>query len=235
MKKIYVADDEENIRLLIQSFLQSEGYEVETFACGEALLDRFVSAPADLIILDVMMPGLDGFNVCAAIRQKSPVPIIIVSAKDAPLERVKGITLGSDDYLVKPFLPLELVARVKALFRRAGLNSTNSYGLTALDYGDLRIDRQLHALYVNKSELSVTPTEYEFLIYMMERGGIAVSKKDLLKDVWKLPDYDINTRTADDLVKRLRKKLLTAGSSVIIETVWGFGFRLILSAQEDSI
>lgn len=125
-KTIYVADDEVNIRMLIQSFLVNEGYEVEVFSDGESLLQRFHAQPSDLVILDIMMPGLDGLNICAAIRQKSDVPIIIVSAKDSPLDRVTGITLGSDDYLVKPFLPLELVARAKALFRRAVMPKESS-------------------------------------------------------------------------------------------------------------
>ena len=119
-KRIYVADDELHIRTLIQTFLVNEGYEVETFEDGNSLFDAFHASCPDLIILDVMMPGMDGFALCTAIRRESRVPIIIVSAKDAPMDRVTGITLGSDDYMVKPFLPLELVARVKALFRRAG-------------------------------------------------------------------------------------------------------------------
>ena len=119
-KRIYVADDELHIRTLIQTFLANEGYEVETFEDGNSLFEAFHASCPDLIILDVMMPGMDGFALCTAIRRESRVPIIIVSAKDAPMDRVTGITLGSDDYMVKPFLPLELVARVKALFRRAG-------------------------------------------------------------------------------------------------------------------
>ena len=117
-KLIYVADDEKNICFLIENFLEKEGYEVECFGDGESLLDAFQKKAPDLCILDIMMPGMDGLTVCTQIRKTSHVPIIIVSAKDSPLDRITGITLGSDDYMVKPFLPLELVTRVKALFRR---------------------------------------------------------------------------------------------------------------------
>ena len=117
-KRIYVADDEKNICFLIQNFLEKEGFEVRCFEDGESILAACEEQMPDLCILDVMMPGMDGLTVCTRIRQKSHVPIIIVSAKDSPLDRITGITLGSDDYLVKPFLPLELVTRVKALFRR---------------------------------------------------------------------------------------------------------------------
>ena len=122
-KLIYVADDEKNIRSLMKTFLESEGYEVEVFSDGYSVRKAAEQRMPDLIILDVMMPGEDGFNVCAGIRKNSSVPIIIVSAKDSPLDKVAGLTLGSDDYITKPFLPLELTARVKALFRRAELSS----------------------------------------------------------------------------------------------------------------
>lgn len=235
MKKIYLADDEENIRQLIKSFLENENYSVEIFPDGESLLDRFHQEIPDLVILDIMMPGIDGLNLCAILRQESTVPIIIVSAKDSPMDRVKGITLGSDDYLVKPFLPLELTARVKALFRRSELSKSEFSAGDLLHFGDLTMDRRLHLLLLKNLPLSITPTEYSFLEYMMERGDMAVRKTELLTEVWKFPVYDTtDTRTVDDAVKRLRKKLRESGSIVFIETVWGFGFRLSLCKNEVS-
>ena len=200
-KRIYVADDELHIRTLIQTFLVNEGYEVETFEDGNSLFDAFHASCPDLIILDVMMPGMDGFALCTAIRRESRVPIIIVSAKDAPMDRVTGITLGSDDYMVKPFLPLELVARVKALFRRAGYIRQDA-GET-LVCANLSLDPRSRCMTVDGAHFSVTPTEFAFL-----------------------PDYDLDTRVADDLVKRLRRKFREAGCRAAIETVWGYGFRL---------
>ena len=223
-KRIYVADDELHIRTLIQTFLVNEGYEVETFEDGNSLFDAFHASCPDLIILDVMMPGMDGFALCTAIRRESRVPIIIVSAKDAPMDRVTGITLGSDDYMVKPFLPLELVARVKALFRRAGYIRQDA-GET-LVCANLSLDPRSRCMTVGGAHFSVTPTEFAFLPYLMERRGEAVSKQVLLKEVWELPDYDLDTRVADDLVKRLRRKFREAGCRAAIETVWGYGFRL---------
>ena len=126
-KKIYIGDDEKNIRDLIAVFLEKEGFETRTFANGDDLMKACSEEMPDLVILDIMMPGTDGLSVCSMLRQSSDdLPIIIVSAKDTPYDRVTGLTLGSDDYMVKPFLPLELVARVKALLRRSGRSSENS-------------------------------------------------------------------------------------------------------------
>lgn len=223
-KRIYVADDELHIRNLIQTFLVNEGYEVETFEDGDCLLAAFYRACPDLIILDIMMPGIDGLTLCTRIRSESRVPIIIVSAKDAPLDRVTGITLGSDDYLVKPFLPLELVARVKALFRRSQYCQPERE--LPVDCGNLCLDSRSRSITVGGKPCSVTPTEFSFLLYLLEHKGQAIAKRTLLTEIWKLPDYNLDTRVADDLVKRLRRKLKEAGCSASIETVWGYGFRL---------
>ena len=118
MKKIYIADDEKNIRELIAAFLRNAGFDVMLFENGDLLLKEFLQSPSDMVILDIMMPGTDGLTLCTKIREKSNVPIIIVSARDSEIDRITGITLGSDDYLTKPFSPMELVARVKAIFRR---------------------------------------------------------------------------------------------------------------------
>ena len=222
--RILVVDDEKTLVKGMKFNLENEGYEVECAYDGAAALDLAREGRFDLIILDVMMPGMDGFALCTAIRRESRVPIIIVSAKDAPMDRVTGITLGSDDYMVKPFLPLELVARVKALFRRAGYIRQDA-GET-LVCANLSLDPRSRCMTVDGAHFSVTPTEFAFLQYLMERRGEAVSKQVLLKEVWELPDYDLDTRVADDLVKRLRRKFREAGGRAAIETVWGYGFRL---------
>ena len=140
------------------------------------------------------------------------------------LDRVTGITLGSDDYMVKPFLPLELVARVKALFRRAEYSQTEAPA--AFKCGNLLLEQGARTITVGGEAFSVTPTEFDFLSYLLERAGQAVSKQELMREIWKLPDYELDTRVADDLVKRLRRKLKEAGCSASVKTVWGFGFRL---------
>lgn len=242
-KTIYIADDEESIRRIISSFLKKAGYEVRCFEDGEQLFRAFEAAPPDLLILDVMMPGLDGLSLCAMIRRVSAIPIVIVSAKDSELDRVTGITLGSDDYLVKPFSPLELVARVKALFRRAGLSGDQAAPGTLspagaepvpppqeeLCYGDVLLDLKLRTARAHGKPFSVTPTEFDFLAYLMQNSDRAVSKAELLKSLWRF-DYETDNRATDDIVKRLRKKLREQRSAVRIETVWGFGYRL---AQEE--
>lgn len=224
-KRIYIVDDEKNIRQLIQSFLIKEGFEAICFEGGKQMLQTFEAAPADLVILDIMMPGIDGLSICTMLRSKSNVPIIIVSAKDGELDRIAGITLGSDDYLVKPFSPLELVARVKALFRRQQMTNGTDSAQEVLVYGDIKLDLKLRKVVQKGILLPLTPTEFDFIAYLLQNIDRAVSKQELLQKLWQF-DFEADTRATDDLVKRLRKKLKEHGSNVQIETVWGFGFRL---------
>lgn len=226
-KRIYVADDEKNICFLIQNFLEKEGFEVRCFEDGESILAACEEKMPDLCILDVMMPGMDGLTVCTKIRQKSHVPIIIVSAKDSPLDRITGITLGSDDYLVKPFLPLELVTRVKALFRRVdAFTAQDGDGEEMREFGDIVLYTRRRTARLRGEEFSLTPLEFDFLRHMLEHPEHAASRDDLLKALWKVDSREVDTRAVDDMVKRLRKKLKEQKSSVKIETVWGYGFRL---------
>lgn len=232
-KRIYIADDERNIRELIRSFLASGGYLVETFENGDALYQAFTEAPSDLVILDVTMPGTDGFAICEQIRAQSPVPIIIVSARDSELDRISGISIGADDYLVKPFSPSELVARVHALFRRITLSqsaeTTQKPQAERLTFGDLTIDEKQRQLYYHGGPIEVSPTEYDFLRYLFLHSDRAVSREELLKHVWQY-EYEVDTRATDDVVKRLRKKL--QATNVRIGAVWGFGFKLELQQGE---
>lgn len=227
---IYLADDEKNIRELISAFLTQEGFPVKCFADGDALLAACAKAMPDLVVLDVMMPGTDGFSVCSRLRQKDPdLPIIIVSAKDSPFDRVTGLTLGSDDYLIKPFLPLELVARVKALLRRSK-RGVKQESLRELSFGPLTLSPERRSALLDGQPLSLTPAEFDFFVYLMEHQERAVSREELLAALWQL-DRQADTRAADDLVKRLRRKLRERKSPVRIETVWGFGFRLALGGE----
>lgn len=226
---IYLADDEKNIRELISAFLTQEGFAVQCFGDGDALLAACAGVMPDLVVLDVMMPGTDGFSVCSQLRQRDPdLPIIIVSAKDSPFDRVTGLTLGSDDYLIKPFLPLELVARVKALLRRSQRAAKQQ---PRLDFGPLSLSPERRAALLDGQPLSLTPTEFDFFRYLLEHRERAVSRDELLSALWQM-DWQADTRAADDLVKRLRRKLRERQSPVKIETVWGFGFRLALEGEE---
>lgn len=227
-KLIYVVDDDLHIRQLILSFLQKDGMEAAGFSSGEALLAAVEVRQPDLVVLDIMLPGMDGLQVCTTIRQKSNIPIMLVSAKDSELDRITGITLGADDYVVKPFSPIELVVRIKALLRRADMNQRGEGGDSpALAYGDLSIDPRRREVSMGGQLFPVTPTEFDFLAYLFANQDRAISKGELLKELWHF-EYEADTRATDDLVKRLRRKLVNQGSMVRIETVWGFGFRLSL-------
>lgn len=231
-KLIYVADDEKNICFLIQNFLEKEGFEVRCFGDGEELLTACEETMPDLCILDIMMPGMDGLTVCTQLRRKSNVPIIIVSAKDSPLDRITGITLGSDDYMVKPFLPLELVTRVKALFRRVDAFSGQEEPQDCYEMGDIKLYPKRRNARLKEEELALTPLEFDFLCHMLEHPEHAASRDDLLKALWKVDSREVDTRAVDDMVKRLRKKLKAQKSCVRIETVWGYGFRLTAGGTE---
>lgn len=231
-KSIYIADDESNIRNLVQTFLEREGYEVTAFPDGESLLRHFATNPADLVILDVMMPGRDGFFICSDIRKISNVPIIMLTARDSDADYISGLSLGSDDYFTKPFSPIKLVTKVKAIFRRAEADSKSSeHADENLHFEDITIMTKTKSATCGDEDLQLTPNEFSLLTYLMINQDRAVSRAELLDRIWGY-ETEVETRVADDTVKRLRKKL--TGSHVVIKTVWGYGFRLKSSSDEDS-
>lgn len=224
-KLIYIADDEANIRDAIRPFLEAEGYRVRTFASGEELLAVFPEEPCDLIILDVMMPGLSGFEVCTRIREMSTVPIIMLTARDADIDYATGLSLGSDDYFTKPFSAMSLVMRIKAIFRRIEYErgAEGARPGTAVRFGPVTLDPKTKAARGCSGPLDLTPNEFALLHFLMQHGADAVSREELLNKIWGY-DSAVETRVADDTVRRLRKKLV--GSGIAVETVWGFGFHL---------
>lgn len=219
---IYAADDEENIRKLIQSFLEKEGYEVLTFSDGEALLSAFREKPSDLVVLDIMMPGRDGFAITQEIRSISRVPIIILTAKTSDADFIAGITLGSDDYMTKPFSPMALVMKIRAMFRRVELDREDQ-GVEQSVFLDIVIENQKKEVKVKGRTVDLAPNEYSLLKYLVDNQHRAVSRDELLDKVWGYATA-VETRVTDDTMKRLRKKI--SDSDAQIETVWGFGFRL---------
>lgn len=225
-KRIYIADDDSNIREGIKAFLENEGYQVEAFADGQSLYDAFSEKSADLLVLDIMMPKMDGFTVCEKIRKKSTVPIIMLTARDSDLDYVRGIMLGSDDYFTKPFSPTALVMRVKAIFRRIAFEKDKAEEKTEEDllhFGSITMDKRAKRVVNKTEEISLTPNEYDVLRYLMEHPGQAVSRDELLTGVWGC-EVNIEIKVTDDTVRRLRKKM--ENTNVQIETVWGYGFRL---------
>ncbi|MDF2614339.1 MAG: response regulator transcription factor [Clostridia bacterium] len=225
-KLIYVVDDEMNICNIIKSFLIKEGFEVEAFTDGTVMLEAFNKKPADMLITDIMMPELDGYSICQAVRQTSLVPIIFVSARDTSPDKIAGLSLGADDYITKPFSPMELVMRVKSMFRRIefdkGKQSSQS---NLIKISDICIDLNKKAVFYNNKELKLSMKEVELLTYLSLNKHRPISRDELLNKVWGF-ESEAETRATDDMIKRLRKKLHTEGSSLKIETVWGFGFKI---------
>lgn len=222
---IYVADDEKNIRNLIQSFLKKEGYQVESFETGDRLYEAFAEKPADMVILDVMMPGNSGFIICTKIRAISKVPIIMLTARDTDEDYISGISLGSDDYFTKPFSPVKLIMRVKAMFRRIEMDTEAGAKpeTKEMKCADVTIHPGKLTAYCNGKDLGLTGTEFNLLAYLFENHHRAVSREELLSSIWGY-ESEVESRATDDTVKRLRRKL--ADSKVSIDTVWGFGFRI---------
>lgn len=224
-KLIYIADDEINICNIIKSFLIKEGFKVEIFNDGHSILEAFNSRQADMLIVDIMMPEIDGYSLCSLIRKKSSVPIIIVSAKDTEADKIAGLTLGSDDYLTKPFSPMELIARIKSIFRRIDLDKSCSKNDEIINIFDISIDAHSKQASFNDKSIGLTGMEFSLFHYLAINKNRAVSRKELLDKVWGF-EHNVETRATDDMIKRIRKKLSDSGSILKIHTVWGFGFKI---------
>lgn len=230
---IYIADDEKNIRDLITKFLESDGYEVSAFATGDELMAAFIEKPAELVILDIMMPGTDGLTVCRQLRAISDAPIIMLSAKDSESDYVQGITLGGDDYLTKPFRPTTLLMTVRSLLRRMNMNSKKQFQQVNSDFslGNLSYNSQTNTLYCKNKPVSLSKTELKMLLYMLRTPQKAFSRDELLEGIWGF-DTKVETRVTDETLRRIRRKLMLAGSNVSIQTIWGFGYRISISEGE---
>jgi len=226
-KLIYIADDEINICNIIKSFLVKDGFDVETFNDGRSVLNAFSKKQADMLILDIMMPEIDGYALCSLIRLKSCVPIIIVSAKDTESDKITGLKLGSDDYLTKPFSPLELIARINSIFRRINLDKApnNIIINTIVKVSDISINFDTKEVDFNGTTLNLTVMELSLLYYLIKNKNKAVSRSELLDKVWGF-ENKVETRATDDMIKRIRKKLSDVGSNLKIDTIWGFGFKI---------
>ena len=225
MGKIFIADDEKNIRDLLGKFLEDAGHEVRLFENGDSLLTELDNSVPDIVVLDVMMPGIDGFTACSRIRKSYPgITILLLTARDTDADFMTGFTAGCDDYLTKPFSPLKLTLKVNAILSKLGKNEKST---DEMAFGDLSVDASSFSCRVLDSELKLTKTEFQVLSLLLSTPEKAVSRDKLLSDIWGCSE--VETRVTDDTMKRLRKKLKDAGSRVHIETIWGFGFKLTLS------
>lgn len=225
--RILVVDDEERIRRLVKMYLERSGFDVIEAEDGKEAVDIALSQPLSVIILDLMLPGMDGRDVCSQIRQHSDVPIVMLTAAGDEMNRIHGFELGADDYVVKPFSPRELIMRVKALLKRTGETEYARGDLQqALTFPGLVIQIDARRVEVDDNEISLTPKEFDLLVYMAQRPDKVFSREELLRDVWNYQFYG-DQRTVDTHIKRLREKLGQASATVsqYIVTVWGVGYK----------
>lgn len=216
--KILVVDDEERMRKLVSDFLSIKGYKVFEAGDGEEAVEIFANnKDIALIILDVMMPRMDGWEACKVIRDYSKVPIIMLTAKSEEKDELKGFELGVDEYITKPFSPKILVARVEAILRRSGNSSDEK-----LEAGGIVIDKTAHIVTIDGETVDLSYKEFELLSYFLENRGIALSREMILNHVWNY-DYFGDARTIDTHVKKLRSKMGQKGD--LIKTIWGMGYK----------
>lgn len=221
--KILVADDDINICELLRLYLEKEGYEAIAVNDGAQAVDKFNSESPDLVLLDIMMPKLDGWQVCREIRKKSDCPIIMITAKSETFDKVLGLELGADDYVVKPFDTKEIVARIKAVLRRTGKN-TNENGSKEVSYDKLVVNMTEYVLKVDGKSIDTPPKELELLYHLASNPNRVYTRDQLLDEVWGFEYYG-DSRTVDVHIKRLREKLEGVSEKWALKTVWGVGYK----------
>ena len=222
---VLVADDERNIVQLAKLYLGNEGYRVETASNGREALEKVAQTSPSLVVLDLMMPGLDGWEVCKQLRRRGDLPIIMLTARGEDVDKVVGLELGADDYITKPFNPRELVARVKAVLRRyeAGRTPTR-----AIHFADITVDRDRREFKIGDRVVDLRPKEFDLLATLAGSPGVVFDRERLLQLAWGYDHYG-DSRTVDVHVTWLREKL--AASQARIQTVWGVGYKLVTADQ----
>jgi two-component system response regulator ResD len=230
MRRLLVVDDDPNMHNLVRMYLERGGYEVLFAKDGASALRAAVKSTPDLVILDIMMPGMDGYEVLRRLKAGSDVPVIFLTCKDDDLDTVVGLEMGADDYMTKPFSPRELIARVRAVLRRASAAPPDPAG--RLCVAGLTIDRRTWEASAGGAPLKLTPKEFDILWLLASHPRVVFSREEIMGHVWGYdPDYE-DVRTVDTHVKRLRKKLSEAGSvGCTIEAVWGRGYRFVATAS----
>jgi len=220
---VVLVEDDPNIADLVDMYLRNAGYRVYQAADGLAGLEAVRRHAPALVILDVGLPGdLDGIDVCRRLRAEGDVPIVMLTARDGEVDRVLGLEMGADDYVTKPFSPRELVARVKAIIRRATATAPERAAPPVLEIGDIEVDTGRREARVGGTPVALATREFDLLAYLAENAGLALSRRQLLDGVWG-PDWVGDERTVDVHVRQLRKKL---GAGLPLDTVWGVGYRL---------
>lgn len=226
MTKILIIEDEASFSEALEFLLKKEGFEVEVAEDGRAGLEKFAAHGADLILLDLMIPEVSGTEVCRIIRTTSQVPIIMLTAKDAEIDKVVGLELGADDYVTKPYSSRELLARIKAVMRRQSSGSDSEEANGALTVGSIRMDIDKHAVTVNGLAISLPLREFELLEFLMRNSGRVLTRNQLIDRVWG-GDYFGDTKTLDVHIKRLRSKIeVDPANPILLQTIRGLGYKL---------
>lgn len=229
-EKILVVDDEREITDLIELYLKNDNYEVFKFYSAKDALACIESVDLDLAILDIMLPDMSGFELCEKIRQRFTFPIIMLTAKDEEMDKITGLTLGADDYITKPFRPLEVVARVKAQLRRYKKYNPTQGEVEAdpiITHAGLVMDISTHECLLNGKLLVLTPTEFSILRILLERKGKVVSSEELFHEIWKDEYYSKSNNTITVHIRHLREKLGdTVDNPKYIKTMWGVGYKI---------
>lgn len=221
--KVLVVEDDERIRTAVRLALENEGWEVVEARSGEEALEIFPEADAHIVLIDIMLPGIDGFEVCRTVRKQSDIPVVMVTARDDTHDVVAGLEAGADDYLTKPFAPKELSARIRALLRRVRIPTTE---LSNLEFGDLKILPDQGQVIVDKKAIHLTRTEFQLLIELASAPGRVFSRDELLERVWGR-GYFGDGRLVDVHIRRLRKKIEPEDAKPrYVITVRGFGYKL---------
>ncbi len=221
--KVLVVDDDKNICELLRLYLEKDGYSVILSHDGEEAIVKFNALKPDIVLLDVMLPGVDGWQVCREIRKKSNVPIIMITAKGETFDKVLGLELGADDYVVKPFDTKEIIARIKAVYRRVGQTSTENE-VKEVKYDKLSVNMTRYELRVDGKVLDTPPKELELLFHLASNPNRVYTRDQLLDEVWGFEYYG-DSRTIDVHVKRLREKLEGVSDKWALKTVWGVGYK----------
>jgi DNA-binding response OmpR family regulator len=219
--KVLVVDDDINICELIRLYLEKEGYEVLTVYSGRSGIETFGEAAPHIVILDIMLPGIDGWQVCREIRKISNIPIIMLTAKGETFDKVLGLELGADDYMVKPFEPKELVARVKAVLRRY---ERKEFDVQEIVFPNLVVNKTTYVVRLNGKDLELPPKELELLYFLASNPNKVFTREQLLEHVWGFDFYG-DSRTVDVHIKRLREKIDIPDQVWQLKTVWGVGYK----------
>ncbi|HIT07293.1 MAG TPA: VanR-ABDEGLN family response regulator transcription factor [Candidatus Scybalocola faecipullorum] len=226
-EKILIVDDEKEIADLIELYLKSEDYTVYKYYTAAGALDYIEKHPADLAILDVMLPGMSGFDLCGKIREKYNYPVIMLTAKGEEIDKITGLALGADDYMTKPFRPLELIARVKAQLRRYKRYNTGADDDDVIAVSGLVLNARTHECYLDEKPLSLTPTEFSILYILCRERGKVVSAESLFHQIWGDEYYSKSNNTITVHIRHLREKMNDSFEKPkYIKTVWGCGYKI---------